>query len=331
MILPWNQLPNLPPTANPGSWVAWLNKDGTVRAAPLEPASKKFAQPQVLYPKRAEAAFTGLVDPGLHNKGLFIARRSDGLAEVLKVSADAKFTSFWEFEEDAYDAVYAGTYDRAGKAYIQRVFFSRSQHLLNFHFLWADANNGGEGQVSGFSFQWDHDMHGNVHAATFEASMVGQYQLATRTVVVTSSGSVRMLLEDQHQWILEESLTQTTHATFVDLPEKKLTTIPGGAASLDGEGFVQRLVRHAVSLKDLPEYTVAFAKRFATGSYGSLEQLGLGNPALASRRCHLDRCYNDHGQTRQQTCTSTKARSGKETYLARSPRRFGQHHVQPLP
>ncbi|TKY85980.1 hypothetical protein EX895_004805 [Sporisorium graminicola] len=278
VILPWNQLPNLPPTANPGAWVAWLNKDGTVRAAPLDPPSKRFAQPQVIYAKRSDSVFTGLVDVGLSNKGLLIARRSDGLAEVLKVSADAKFTSFWEFEEDAHDAVYAGTYDRQGRAYLQRIFFSRSQHLLNFHFLWVDANNGGEGQVSGFSFQWDHDMHGNVHAATFEASQIGQYQLATRTVLVTSSGSVRMLLEDQHQWILEEGLTQTTHAVFVDLPEKKLTTISGGAASLDHEGFVKRLVRHTLSLKDLPQYTVAFITRFATGSYGnSLEQLGLAS------------------------------------------------------
>ncbi|SJX66216.1 related to EMC1-member of a transmembrane complex required for efficient folding of proteins in the ER [Sporisorium reilianum f. sp. reilianum] len=281
VILPWNQLPNLPATASPGSWVAWLNKDGTVRAAPLDPPSKRFAQPQVIYAKRSDSIFTGLVDVGLSNKGLFIGRRSDGLAEVLKVSADAKFTSFWEFEEDAHDAVYAGTYDRQGRAYLQRIFFSRSQHLLNLHFLWADANNGGEGQVSGFSFQWDHDMHGNVHAATFEASQIGQYQLATRTVLVTSSGSMRLLLEDQHQWILEEGLTQTTHAAFVDLPEKKLTTISGGAASLDHEGFVKRLVRHTLSLKDLPQYTIAFVTRFATGSYGSLEQLGLASSGSA--------------------------------------------------
>ncbi|SOV08041.1 related to EMC1 - member of a transmembrane complex required for efficient folding of proteins in the ER [Ustilago sp. UG-2017a] len=282
VILPWNQLPNLPPTANPGSWVAWLNKDGSVRAAPLDPPSKRLAQPQVIYAKRADSVFTGLVDPGLSNRGLFIGRRSDGLAEVLKVSADAKFTSFWEFEEDAHDAVYAATYDRQGRAYLQRIFFSRSQHLMNFHFLWVDAKNGGDGQVSGFSFQWDHDLHGNVHAATFEASQVGQYQLATRTVLVTSSGSVRMLLEDQHQWILEEGLTQTTHIAFVDLPEKKLTTIPGGAASLDHEGFVHRLIRHTLSLKDLPQYTVAFVTRFATGSYGSLEQLGLSSSNSAS-------------------------------------------------
>nr|CDI55417.1 duf1620-domain-containing protein [Melanopsichium pennsylvanicum 4] len=276
VILPWTQLPNLPPTANPGSWVAWLNKDGTVRAAPLDPPNKRLAQPQVLYPKRPESTFTGLTDVGLSSKGLFIARRSDGLAQVLKLSADAKFTSFWEFEEDAYDAVYTGTYDRQGRAYIQRIFFSRAQHLLNFHFLWVDANNGGEGQVSGFSFQWDHDLHGNVQAATFEASQVGQYQLATRTVLVTSSGSVRLLLDDQHQWILEEGLTQTTHTAFVDLPEKKLTNLPGGAASsLHHQGFVARLVRHAISLKHLPRYTLAFATRFVTGSYGSLEQLGL--------------------------------------------------------
>ncbi|PWY98863.1 DUF1620-domain-containing protein [Testicularia cyperi] len=283
IILPWNQLPNLSPTANPGAWVAWLNKDGTVRAAPLDPPNKRLAQPQVVYPKRAEETFTSIVDPGLGDKGLFVARRSDGLAEVMRLSADAKFTSFWEFEESAYDSVYAGTYDRQGNAFLQRIFFQRSQHLLNMHFLWADAKNGGEGQVSGFSFQWDHDLHGNVLGAAFEASQVSQYQIATRTVLTTSSGSIRMVLEDQHQWILEEGMSQTTNAVLIELPERKLTTLEGGAASLDHEGFVGRLIRHIVALQNLPDYAVAFATRFVTGSYGSLEQFGLAPSNKAAK------------------------------------------------
>ena len=271
-VLPWNQLPNHPPTASPGPWVTWLDADGSIQAAPLDPPSQKLAQPQVIRPKRSDSSFSSIVDVGLGDKGLLIAKRSDGMGEVLRLSVDAKFTSMWEFEEDAQDAIYHGTYDRSGHAYINRVFFSRGQQLLNFHVFWANANNGGEGQVTGLSFQYDHDLHGDVLAAPFEASPVSAFQLVTRAVLVTASGSIRMIQEDKHQWILEEGLTQTAAAIFVDLPEQKLTGLEGGADALDREGFLQRIFRHFIALQGLPEYLVTFAKRFATGSYGAIDQ-----------------------------------------------------------
>ncbi|KAN0065514.1 hypothetical protein ACQY0O_001351 [Thecaphora frezii] len=280
VVLPWNQLPNQPPSASAGAWIAWLDADGSVRAAPLNPASPEAAQPQVLYARRPETStFVSIVEVGLGDRGLFVAKRSDGMGEVLRVGTNGKFTSMWEFEEDAFDAIYSGTYDRRGHAYINRVFFTRGQNLLNFHTFWADARNGGEGQVTGFSFQYDHDLHGNVLAAPFEASPVSQYQLVTRAALVTSSGSIRMIQEDQTQWMLEEGLTKTTASLIVDLPERKLTTLQGGAAALDREGFVDRLVRHVIALQHLPSYLVNFVKRFASGNYGALEPIAAGGLA----------------------------------------------------
>ncbi|PWN47696.1 DUF1620-domain-containing protein [Violaceomyces palustris] len=271
-ILPWAPLSGAPAAANPGAWVAWVNKDGSARAAPLDPPTKKLAQPQVIYSKNPASNFTTILDVGLGDKGMFVAKRSDGLGQVLKLDSNAKLVPVWEFEEEAYDAVYHGTYDRKGNAYVNRIFFSRAQHLLNFHVFWADAKNGGEGQVTGSSFQWDHDLHGNVLAAPFEASQMSQFQLITRAVFVTSSGSVQLLQDNRHQWIIEEGLSQTSAVALIDLPERKLSSLEGGAATLERESFIDRLVRHVVSLQDLPEYLFNFAQRFVTGSYGAFEQ-----------------------------------------------------------
>ncbi|EPQ30682.1 uncharacterized protein PFL1_01583 [Pseudozyma flocculosa PF-1] len=308
LSLPWNPRPNLPP--NPASarpYVAWRNADGTVRVAPLDAAAGKAAQPQVLHSKRpADSTFASITDVGLGDRGLFIAQRSDGMGEVLRVDARGKLNSMWEFEEDAHDAVYSGTYDRAGHAYINRVFFSRGQHLLNFHTFWADARNGGEGQVTGFSFQYDHDLHGNVLAAPFEASPVSQYQLVTRATLVTSSGSIRMIQEDKTQWLLEEGLTQIAASLIVDLPERKLTTLKGGAAALDRERFVGRLIRHVIALQDLPSYLVNFARRFASGDYGALE------PAAGGGSVGVPGDASSAGAAPSTSGTTTMVKSGNK-------------------
>lgn len=84
-------------------------------------------------------------------------------------------------------------------------------------------------------------------------------------------------------WTREEGLSEIKVAEFVDLPEKK------AAAALtqeEDETFVERLTRQLVDakvsihilyyfgalsdiLQDFPSYIIAFAKRFATGSYAT--------------------------------------------------------------
>lgn len=168
-------------------------------------------------------------------------------------------------EEEAHDAIHSGFRDKKNRAFICRVFFTGNQKLLNFHIFWVDALNG-EGQVSGYSFQWDHDLNGNIQSVSFEVSMTSPYQLVNRASLVTSSGSLRMIQEDQHQWILEESLSQVKKNLMIDLPEKKLigsgdglnsNTISASSSTpknsqinaLGKEGPVGRIMRHLLSIR----------------------------------------------------------------------------------
>ncbi|CAD6933848.1 unnamed protein product [Tilletia controversa] len=258
--------------------LVWLGRDGAIRSisiayqATSAEEQPKAPSPVVLYAKSSSVKFSQLLDVGLRDKALFVAKRTDQHAEVVKLLGDerAKLVSEWEFEEEALDAVYSGAYDRDGKAYVNRVFFQRAQHLLNFHVFWADVEFHGErGQVTGFSFQWDHDLNGDVLAAPFEGNPVSKFQMITRTVFVTSSGSLRLIQEDKHQWMREESLTQIQAAIFVDLPEQKLSTLSPAqaqAAAQGTEGFFRRLQRHLLSLQNLPAWFVEFSERFVSGA-----------------------------------------------------------------
>ncbi|KAK0525706.1 hypothetical protein OC834_005067 [Tilletia horrida] len=262
--------------------LVWLGRDGAIRSIPLsyhngtiasEEGASKPPNPVSLYARSSSVRFTQLLDVGLRDKAVFVATRADNHAEVIRLLGDArpKLSSEWEFEEEAPDAVYSGALDRDSKGYVNRVFFQRAQHLLNFHVFWVDAEYHGErGQVTGYSFQWDHDLNGNVLAAPFEGNAVSQFQMISRAVFVTSSGSIRMVQEDRHQWMREESLTQIQVAAFVDLPEQKLSTLTPAqaqAAALGTEGFLQRLQRHVLSLGDLPAWLVDFGERFVSGSH----------------------------------------------------------------
>ncbi|KAK0545030.1 hypothetical protein OC846_005828 [Tilletia horrida] len=259
--------------------VVWLGRDGAVRSLPIayqnstQDGQKLASNPVVLYARSSSTRFSQLLEVGLRDKAVLVAKRADNHAEVLKLLGDdarPTINSDWEFEEEAVDAVYSGTYDKNDQAYVNRVFFQRAQHLLNFHVFWTDAVNYGErGQVTGYSFQWDHDLNGDVLAAPFEGNQVSQFQLIVRSAFVTSSGSMRMVQEDKHQWIREESLTQIQVAAFVDLPEQKLSTLSPAqaqAAASGVEGFATRLVRHLLSLQDLPAWLLDFAERFVSGT-----------------------------------------------------------------
>lgn len=266
-------------SAAPAPHVVWRQHDGSVRALslplpPLDPSAAfnpKKTTPQVLRPKEAAESFEELRAVSMQDQGFLVATKASGKAEVLQLKSspgapktDRKLISLWEFEEEAPDAIYYGAFDRQGAPFLNRVFFQRGQHLLNFHVFWASANDG-EGQVTGFSFRWDHDMHGDVLAAPFEVSPVGQFQLVTRSSFVTQSGSYQMIHEDKHSWIKEEGQTVTQHITFVDLPH---LARPSGSAitsedALDllrREGPIARVIRHVKALQTLPQKIITNAQ-----------------------------------------------------------------------
>ncbi len=212
----------------------------------------------------SDVEFVRVVELGApgQERGLVAAQRSDGMGELFRLDpATGKLKMVWQSDERAHDAVWSATYDKQGAPYISRVFFSRAQHLLNFHTFWADANQL-QGQVTGFSFQYDHDLNGAVVAAPFEVSPVSAYQLITRAAFVTSSGSIRLVQEDKHMWMLEEGLTQVSHSLIVDLPQGNIANADVLAAT-QGEGFLRRLARHAHALQRLPLYTLRLARRIA--------------------------------------------------------------------
>lgn len=246
--------------------LVWLQTDGSVRSlvlpAPVdtEEISIDTASINVVRTKVASRYIALSELAVLSHRGIVMVVTEDHKSEALRISpSKQELASFWHFEEDAKDAVYSGSIDRQGKAYINRMYFGNSQRLLNFHVLWVDAHDG-EGQVTGFSFQWDHDLNGDVIAAPFEASQVSEYQLVTRAALVTRSSSIRMIQEDRHQWIREEGLSHTTATVLIDLPESRVRVSHDAFGLdakmlLDGEGYLHRLSRHMIALRNLPSLT----------------------------------------------------------------------------
>jgi outer membrane protein assembly factor BamB len=246
--------------------LVWLQTDGSVRSlilpAPADPEELAidFASINIVKTKVASRYIALSELAVLSHRGIIMVITDDHKSEALRIShPKQELASFWHFEEDAKDAVYSGSIDRKDKAYINRMYFGNSQRLLNFHVLWVDAHDG-EGQVTGFSFQWDHDLNGDVIAAPFEASQVSEYQLVTRAALVTRSSSIRMIQEDRHQWIREEGLSHTTATVLIDLPESRVgihhdASELDAKMLLDGEGYVHRLSRHMIALQNLPSST----------------------------------------------------------------------------
>ncbi|MCO5565890.1 hypothetical protein L7F22_019565 [Adiantum nelumboides] len=251
--------------------LVWLQTDGTIKSFDIPlPAEKSDIQIEsssikTLKPKQANR-FNALSELAiLNNRGILIARTNNARAEALRIGKKEKhLISFWEMEEEAWDSVYTGSVDKQGNPYLNRVFFGRSQHLLNFHTLWADRYEE-QGQVTGASFQWDHDLNGDVLAAPFEVSPVADYQLMWRSAFVTGSSSIRMLQDEKHEWMREEGLSHTTASIMIDLPESKLSAGHGSEtrAILEGEGFVHRLERHFIALQNLPAWTTATILKLA--------------------------------------------------------------------
>ncbi|KAI3629163.1 hypothetical protein CBS9595_000235 [Malassezia furfur] len=272
LLLPWARRPHLPPglhvRPSGGPQVVWLGPDGAVHAVRVDaPVPRKTAQ---RVRARGGHTFAAVHDVGLGDRGYFVGVRSDGAGEVLRVDEDGRLHSAWEFEETAPDAVYEGVLDRSGHAYILRVYFTRSQQLLNQHVFWADAWTGQErGQVTGMSFQYDHDLHGNVRAAPFEVSRQSPYQLVVRAALVTSSGALHLVQDGEHQWVLEEGLAEHPHTLLVAMPAASLG--PGAVAlrarhdapaplvALEHEAWAHRVLRHVARLAQVPRALVAWA------------------------------------------------------------------------
>lgn len=265
LLLPWARRTHIPPglqVQRGGPHIAFLGTDRAVHAVRIDDAAPRKSVQHVR--ARGGRGFTRILDVGLGDRGYFVGVRSDDAGEVLRVDENGRLYSAWEFEETAADAVYEGVFDRAGHAYILRLFFMTSQHLLHQHVYWADARTGKErGQVTGMSFQYDHDLHGNVLAAPFEVGKMTPYQVIVRAALVTSSGAVHLLQDGEHHWVLEEGLAEVPHTLLVPLPDKNLgpsaialrdvsRAADAPLVALEHESFVHRTLRHLKLLARVP-------------------------------------------------------------------------------
>lgn len=261
ILLAWAKRPHIPAhmyvQASGGPHAAWV-RNGAVHMVRLNDAAPKV---QTL---RAKAhRFERIVDVGLGDRGYFVGVRTDARAEVLQVSAYGTLYSAWVLDEYAPDAIYDGTYDKAGHAYVCRTYFTRAQHMLNQHIFWADAVTGGEhGQVTGFSQQYDHDRHGNVLAAPFEVIPMAPTRAALRSVLVTSSGGVQLVQDGERKWLLEEGLAHPSATAMIAWPDTHLgpaavlinATAENHAPllALEPEGVAARWARHAAAAARAP-------------------------------------------------------------------------------
>lgn len=195
------------------------------------------------------------------------------------------------------DSLYSGGFDKAGKPYIARLYFSlafkvaRYWKLLDLPFLMpTPVRICGSLRTSSFERQgsrnwvlipfqikraWRHHSGKSVHSNNLifllipyqfamDAANPGEFQVLGRLFLTTSTGALQLWQQDKYQWTREESLSTIEVAEFVELPEKVVSSSHPG-----DESYAQRLFRHVTDAQDLPNYLAKFARRFATGSYAS--------------------------------------------------------------
>lgn len=74
-----------------------------------------------------------------------------------------------------------------------------------------------------------------------DAANPAELQVLSRLVLTTTTGSVQLWQQDQHQWTREESLTDVRVAEMVELPEPLVAASQLGAE--ETESFGSRLQR----------------------------------------------------------------------------------------
>ncbi|ESK86134.1 duf1620 domain-containing protein [Moniliophthora roreri MCA 2997] len=258
-------------------YLLWLESN-SIKHLPLTPSLGGKAS------SYRTSMFRKLVNIGLESQGMFVGIKIDGTAQALKLQNDG-VKLVWDFEDSAptdkhSESVYAGGWDKDGKPYIGRLYWSYSLKFASAE-LFAPHLADGKGMITGFSFPFDTNQFGTISHLAMDAANPGTFQVLGRLVITTSTGSIQLWQQDKLQWTREESLAEVSVAEFVELPEHILGA---SAVSEGGEGFVQRLNRQMKDAKDLPNYLIHFFKRFATGDYVSVtssaapvkQQTGLG-------------------------------------------------------
>ncbi|KAH7906600.1 hypothetical protein BJ138DRAFT_1015952 [Hygrophoropsis aurantiaca] len=245
--------------------IVWLEKSA-IKAALLTPDLKGqiMAIPTILY--------KSIIDVGLSTNGQLMALKEDNTAQVLHLDAQtASLRPIWEFAGSApstaqSQSVFVGSLDLHGEPRIARVYWSHA-HNATVHQTFVAQLAEGKGSTSGFTFPFETQSHGAFAHVAFDGTSVERGNASTRMLLTTTTGAIQLWQHDKVQWVREEALATIQVAEFVELPEKKVV---GSHVGLEEETFLERIIRQFADAKNLPQYLLSFAKRFATGSYATV-------------------------------------------------------------
>ncbi|EGO03055.1 hypothetical protein SERLA73DRAFT_103134 [Serpula lacrymans var. lacrymans S7.3] len=246
------------------SSIAWLDQ-GSIKAASLKPNLKG----QVFAIKGMQ--YKRIMDVGLSHDGQFIAIKEDGAAQVLLLDPQtSSLKVIWEFTDSApsklySDSHYVGGLNKDGEPRIARVYWS-NVHNRVVHQVFSAQLAEGKGSVSGFTFPFETSVHGIVAHVAFDVAGSDE-STGTRFLLTSSTGSVQLWQQDLLSWAREESLATIKVAEIVEMPQEKMTE---EHVRLEEEGFFERVTRQFSDAKNLPQYAVNFARRFATGSHAPI-------------------------------------------------------------
>ncbi|KAK4703822.1 ER membrane protein complex subunit 1, partial [Phenoliferia sp. Uapishka_3] len=191
-------------------------------------------------------AFTEIVDVGLREKGVFVARREDGSATVFGAEGGV-VKSLWNFHEPTDNGLYSGFVDRAGDEHVALLSFSSTLNLGNLKILSLRPTLASPtGLVTGHTFPFSPSLYGSFRTFCVEVSPQSEYVVATRAIIGTSSGAVQLWTGSKLGWIREEGLASVdVRPVFVPPPERAHL---GDLKELH-EGFEQRLERQAAEIQ----------------------------------------------------------------------------------
>jgi hypothetical protein len=231
-----------------------------------------------------DSTHSKIIDIGLQSKGHFIALNTDDTGRVFALDANnVGLKVVWEFADSAKSdryskSLYIGGLDQAGLPYIGRIFWSFLLGKAAAH-IYAPHMAAGRGLVSGFTFNFDTEMHGTISHVALHTAYVKELDLLPYLALTTTTGAVQLWQGDIEQWTREEGLSRLQMAEMAELPERE--TIATHVIDQD-ETFAGRSRRQLADAKGLPQYIFHFAKRFMTGSYASTHQRAVPASLTAS-------------------------------------------------
>ncbi|KAL1740498.1 hypothetical protein HDZ31DRAFT_47393 [Schizophyllum fasciatum] len=239
--------------------VVWLEK-GQLRSIPLDP--ELLARPVVAN----DAEVDKVLDITLGIQGMLVLLRTNGAGRIVKLNdkGTGSVDTVWDFEVPSGNAMYSGGLDKDGKPYIARLYWS-----VTFKKVTVDVFTPHFTLVTGFTVPFDTDRYGTIKHFHMDSAVPSGWTVLTRLVLTTSTGAVQFWQQDNLQWTRDEALAHIAAAAFVELPER----VAAAAANTDGSPRLARQLRDA---RRLPQYALAFARRFATGEYAVPDAGGAG-------------------------------------------------------